>query len=85
MCAGFFDWLIKGAKFTGKFSEKFQSITIEADAMHQAWFCDESIIVHFEIQSGPDRNMAQRLLEYHVLAYRRYQQAVISYVIYLRK
>jgi len=42
-------------------------------------------LYHLEIQSGPDADMAQRLLEYNVLAYRRYQCPVSSYVIYLRK
>jgi predicted transposase YdaD len=86
LCAqDFFDWLLAGALFTGTSSEAFQSLTIQADAMQEALLNDRPIIVHFEMQSGPDPDMAQRLLEYHVLAYRRYQRPVTSYVIYLRK
>jgi len=86
LCAqDFFDWLLAGARFTGTSSEQFQSVTIQADAMQEAWLHDHPIMVHVEMQSGPDPDMAQRLLEYHVLAYRRYQRPVTSYVLYLRK
>ena len=79
------DWLLPGAFCTGKLSDKFESFDIEADAMQETLFYDRLALVHVEFQSGSDTSMAQRLLEYLVMAYRRYKCPVISYVIYLRK
>src|SRR6266568_9150719 len=79
------DWLAPGARFTGQFSEQFQSAELEADAMIETLCNDEREFVHFEFQSGPDSDMAQRMLEYAVLAYGRYRCSVRSYVLYLRK
>src|SRR5436305_9343029 len=79
------EWLLPGAFCTGKLSEKFESFDIEADAMQETLFYDKLALVHVEFQSGPDTGMAQRLLEYLVMAYRRYKCPVISYVVYLKK
>ncbi|SRR5579884_2445054 len=57
---------------------------IDADIIHEAQRDGQLELVHLEIQSGPDANMEQRLLEYNVMAYRRYQCFVDSYVIFLR-
>lgn len=85
ICAqDFLDWLAPGSFFTGKLSEKFESISIEADAIHETILCDELSLVHMEFQSGPDPNMAQRLLEYLILAFRRYKCPVTSYILYLK-
>lgn len=85
LCAqDFLDWLAQGAVFTGKRSEAFQSIAIDADILHEVLWYEKLGLVHLEIQSGPDANMEQRLLEYNVLAYRRYKCFVNSYVIFLR-
>ncbi|GHO94289.1 hypothetical protein KSF_043370 [Reticulibacter mediterranei] len=85
ICAqDFLDWLHPGSFFTGKMSGKFESFEIEADAMHETIFCDEQILAHFEFQSTTDPAMAQRLLEYIVIAFRHYKCPVISYVIYLK-
>lgn len=80
----FLTWLTRGALFTGRRSEEFQSVKIEADAMMEALLDDVPALVHVEVQSGPDPDMAQRMLEYAVMAYRRYQCPILSYVIYLR-
>lgn len=81
----FLDWLNPGTVFTGKCSEAFQSLAIDADAIHEARRADELELTHVEIQSTPDANIEQRLLEYNILAFRRYQQFVNSYVIFLRE
>lgn len=80
----FMDWLAPGAVYTGKRSEAFQSEAIDADIIHEAHRDGQLELVHVEIQSGPDANMEQRLLEYNVKAFRRYQCFVDSYVIFLR-
>ncbi len=85
ICAqDFLDWLHPGTFFTGKMSGKFESFEIEADAMHETIFCDEQVLVHFEFQSTTEPAMAQRLLEYLIIAFRHYNCPVISYVIYLK-
>src|SRR5436305_8692921 len=81
----FLDWFATGALATGNRSKEFESVSIYADESHEAMVDDELVLYHLEIQSGPDSDMAQRLLEYNVLAYRRYKCPVSSYVIYLRK
>lgn len=81
----FLDWLMQGAVYTGRRSERFQSISIEADHFHEVRLLDESELVHLEFQSTPDDEMVKRLLQYNLLAYCRYGYTVNSYVIYLRK
>jgi predicted transposase YdaD len=85
ICAqDFIDWIAPGNFFTGKLSEQFESISIEADAIHETILCDKLAQCQFEFQSGPDSHMAQRILEYLILAYRCYDCPVTSYVIYLK-
>src|SRR5438105_954191 len=79
------DWLSPGSQFVGQLSEQFHSVEIEADAMIETRCNGLREIVHFEFQSGSDPDMAQRLLEYYIQAYRRYRCPVRSYVLYLRK
>jgi hypothetical protein len=79
------DWLSPGSQFVGQFSEQFHSAEIETDAMIETRCNGLCEIVHFEFQSGPDTDMAQRLLEYYIQAYRRYRCPVRSFVLYLRK
>jgi predicted transposase YdaD len=80
----FLDWLLDGAYFTGKRSHEFESRTFEADTMHEVIFHDQRMLFHLEFQSGPDPDMELRLLEYCVMAYRRYRCPVYSIVVYLR-
>lgn len=81
----FLNWLISGALSTGQRSQEFESVTIEADAMHETLFCERPMLFHVEFQSGPDPDMEQRLLEYSVLSWRRYKCTASTFVIYLRK
>lgn len=78
------DWLVPGARFTGQFSEQFQSAELEADAMMETYNNDQREFVHFEFQSSYDADMAQRMLKYAILAWDRYQCSIRSYVLYLR-
>jgi hypothetical protein len=48
-------------------------------------FHSEEMLLHLEIQSKEDRTMAQRLLEYNVLATREHKRPVLSCVLYLRQ
>jgi predicted transposase YdaD len=81
----FFDWLLQGAFFTGQRSQEFESRQFDADIMHEMLFQGEKMQCNIEFQSGPDPNMELRLLEYCVLAYRRYSCPVYTIVVYLKK
>ena len=70
--------------FTKQGIGEFKSVTIDADAMQFCTINDFPVVIHLEIQSGEDRNMEQRLLEYNTLAYRYFRSPVLSYVVYLR-
>jgi hypothetical protein len=86
LCAqDFLDWLAPGAIFTGKRSETYQSLTIEADIMHEGIWYDRDELFLVEIQSTPDAKIEQRLLEYTVLARRYHKRFVNAYVIFLRE
>ncbi len=39
-------------------------------------------IVHFEFESGPNNDMAPRLLDYHAYFYRKYKLPVLSMIVY---
>jgi len=78
-------WIAGDVVFAGRRSEEFESVKIDADLMLEASHGDQKVFMHIEAQSTPDDDMAQRLLEYNALAYRRYQCPIMSYVIYLRK
>src|SRR5258708_33728208 len=77
-------WFAKDAIWTGNRSKEFQSVTIDADEMHEIIQCGQTALCHIEAQSGPDADMEQRLLEYSVLAHRYYPLPIESHVIYLR-
>ncbi len=79
------NWIANGALFSGRFSEEFQSLKIDADSMIEATWHDKQSVVLVEFQSNPDSDMAQRLAEYSIIAYRRYQCPIVAYVIYLKK
>jgi len=79
------DWIARKVVFAGRRSEEFQTEKMHADLMLEGIYEDQRVLVHIEAQSTPDTAMAQRLLEYNVLAHRRYKCPVMSYVVYLKK
>ncbi|MBV9258610.1 MAG: hypothetical protein JO215_11375 [Ktedonobacteraceae bacterium] len=82
----FVGWLLKGAQFKDFLSIELKSWTIEADTLLCVVLADgKELLLHIEFQSTDDTNMAQRLLEYNVLATREHKKNVYSCVIYLRK
>ena len=82
----FVHWLLKGAQFKDFLSIELKSWTIEADTLLCVVLADgKELLLHIEFQSTDDTNMAQRLLEYNVLATHEHKKNVYSCVIYLRK
>jgi len=82
----FVRWLLKGAQFKDFLSIELKSWTIEADALLCVALANgKELLLHIEFQSTDDTNMAQRLLEYNILATHEHKKNVYSCVIYLRK
>ncbi|QBD81698.1 hypothetical protein EPA93_39305 [Ktedonosporobacter rubrisoli] len=81
----FVSWLLEGAVFQNWASSELKNRTLEADAMLGVVLNGQEMYLHIEFQSKEDISMAQRLLEYNVLATRTLKRPVLSCVLYLRK
>jgi predicted transposase YdaD len=78
-------WVLKGAIFKAALSIELKNWTRETDFLLDVIQNERQMLIHMEFQSREDEDMAQRLLEYNVLATREHGRPVLSCVIYLRK
>ncbi len=81
----FVSWVLKDAIFKAALSIELKNWTREADFLLDVIQNEQQMLVHMEFQSREDEDMAQRLLEYNVLATREHGRPVLSCLIYLRK
>jgi hypothetical protein len=81
----FVSWVLKGAIFKAALSIELKNWTRETDFLLDVIQNERHMLVHMEFQSREDEDMAQRLLEYNVLATREHGRPVLSCLIYLRK
>jgi hypothetical protein len=81
----FVSWILKGAVFKDALSIELKNWTRETDFLLDVIQNEQQMLVHMEFQNREDEDMAQRLLEYNVLATREHGRPVLSCVIYLRK
>jgi hypothetical protein len=81
----FVSWVLKGAIYKAALSIELKNWTREADFLFDVIQNDQQMLIHMEFQSSEDEDMAQRLLEYNVLATREHGRSVLSCLIYLRK
>ena len=81
----FVSWVLKGAIFKAALSIELKNWTRETDFLLDVIQNERQMLIHMEFQSREDEDMAQRLLEYNVLATREHGRPVLSCVIYLRK
>ena len=81
----FVSWVLKGAIFKAALPIELKNWTREADFLLDVIQNERQMLVHMEFQSHEDEDMAQRLLEYNVLATREHTRPVLSCLIYLRK
>ena len=81
----FVSWVLKGAIFKAALSIELKNWTREADFLLDVIQNERQMLIHMEFQSREDEDMAQRLLEYNILATREHGRPVLSCVIYLRK
>src|SRR5579862_3588151 len=75
------DWLLPGTIFVRQVSEDFESLTLEADNVFEVISNGQPALLHVEFQTGYDKHMERRLLEYFSLAYRRYNCPIASIVV----
>jgi hypothetical protein len=81
----FVSWVLKGAIFKAALSIELKNWTRETDFLLDVIQNERQMLIHMEFQSREDEDMAQRLLEYNVLATREHGRPVLSCLIYLRK
>ena len=81
----FVSWVLKGAIYKAALSIELKNWTRETDFLLDVIQNERQMLVHMEFQSREDEDMAQRLLEYNILATREHGRPVLSCVIYLRK
>jgi predicted transposase YdaD len=81
----FVDFVLPGAQYVHQQPEKLKNWQLEVDALLDVVIGGEEILVHIEFQTYNDSNMAERLLQYNVLARSEYKKPVRSYVIWLLK
>jgi len=80
----FVSWILKGAQFRDALSIELKNWTRETDFLLDVILDGLLMLLHIEFQSTDDTDMAQRLLEYNILATREHGRKVLSCVIYLR-
>jgi predicted transposase YdaD len=82
----FVSWLVPEGIFKRNLSEELKSRNIYADGLFAITVNELPALLHTEFQTGKDGLMAERLLEYSVLASSENNWLpVYTYVIYLRK
>ncbi len=80
----FVSWILKGAQFRDALSIELKNWTRETDFLLDVILDGLGMLLHLEFQSTDDADMAQRLLEYNIMATREHGRKVLSCVIYLR-
>src|SRR5436305_2382032 len=81
----FVSLVLKDAEHKAALGTELKNWTVEADVLLDVVQGNERVLLHIEFQSKKDTKMAQRLLEYNVLATREHKCHIISCVIYLRQ
>ncbi len=81
----FVSWILKGAIYHDALSIELKNWTREADFLLDVVYSGKPLLIQVEVQSYKDEDMAQRLLEYNVLATREHGRPVLPCLIYLRK
>ncbi|MBV9021919.1 MAG: hypothetical protein JOZ71_14550 [Ktedonobacteraceae bacterium] len=81
----FATWLLDGAIVQRKLATEFQGRKLVADILLEVLWQGEELLLHIEIQSENDPDMALRLLEYNLRARRTHKRPVYSCTIYLRQ
>ncbi|HEV2581316.1 MAG TPA: hypothetical protein VGT44_10740 [Ktedonobacteraceae bacterium] len=55
---------------------------LRVDRVYKVKYKERVCILHIEFESGPNNNMADRLLDYHAYLHRKYKQPVLSIIVY---
>ncbi len=79
----FVRWLSPNAHFLQELPHTLEQEDLHVDGLLQVEIVGQSMLLHIELQTYPDAQMAERILRYNVLAHMKYDLPVLSYVIYL--
>jgi predicted transposase/invertase (TIGR01784 family) len=79
----FVQWLIPNATYLSEQPSELESLQREVDILLQVLVSGQRMLLHIEFQTYNDRDMAERLLLYNVLARNAHKLPVFSCVIYL--
>ncbi|GAC1469995.1 MAG: hypothetical protein PVSMB5_17070 [Ktedonobacteraceae bacterium] len=81
----FVSWLLQGALFEREASSHLKSRNVNADLLYRVLVDDRPCMLHVEFQSTSHPRMAERMLEYNVLAALEHQLPIHSFLIYLKR
>lgn len=79
----FIKWVVGEASLVKELPNELKKTQRIVDGLLEVNKEGETMVLHIEFQTYPDAKMAERLLEYNVLARRHYEKSVLSCVIYL--
>ncbi len=79
----FVQWLSPKAHFLQELPHTLEQEDLHVDGLLQVEIVGQPMLLHIELQTYPDTQMAERILRYNVLAHMKYDLPVLSYVIYL--
>ena len=77
-------WLLGNARYVRSLTSEFQNVTRTSDALLEVERGGKRLLLHLEFQVANDPTMAERLLEYNMMARRMHSLPVLSIVIYLK-
>src|SRR5436305_11281695 len=81
----FIQWFTPSATFVKERINELENVQPEMDELIEVTEGGELMLVNIEIQAYNDPTMAERLLQYNVLARMQFKLPVLSCVIYLLK
>jgi predicted transposase YdaD len=81
----FVSWLVEGAIYEEEISPHLKTRNIDADVLYRISMLGRPYLLHIEFQLRSKPEMAERMWEYNVLATRRNNLPVYSFVVYLKK
>jgi hypothetical protein len=74
--------LFPGARFSGELNDEVLKPPVRADRVYIVDVYNAVAVVHIEMETGADAEIAYRLLEYYGILLKKHQEPLISIVIY---
>jgi len=74
--------ILEGAKYIATLDLEVMRAPLRVDRVYKMRYRRRIHLLHIEFETGPDGEMAYRLLEYHSYLLRKYKYPVISIIVY---